>query len=99
MKTPFFTGACTALVTPFANGKINLNMLDHLLQRQILNHLKQHADELEIPKSIQPEQMKKWLKQQEAKKAAEKKAPAKKTATKSTTAKASGTAKKTASSK
>ena len=39
----------------------------------ILNHLKQHADELEIPKSIQPEQMKKWLKQQQAKKAAEKK--------------------------
>lgn len=35
MKTPFFTGACTALVTPFANGKINLNMLDHLLQRQM----------------------------------------------------------------
>lgn len=35
MKTPFFTGACTALVTPFANGKINLHMLEQLLQRQM----------------------------------------------------------------
>ena len=35
MKTPIFTGACTALVTPFANGKINLHMLEKLLQRQM----------------------------------------------------------------
>ena len=35
MKTPLFTGACTALVTPFLNGKVNLPMLDVLLQRQI----------------------------------------------------------------
>ena len=35
MKTPFFTGARTALVTPFANGKINLHMLEQLLQRQM----------------------------------------------------------------
>ena len=35
MKTPFFTGACTALVTPFRNGKVNLPMLETLLQRQM----------------------------------------------------------------
>ena len=35
MKSPFFTGACTALVTPFLNGKINLTMLQILLQRQM----------------------------------------------------------------
>ena len=35
MKTPFFTGACTALVTPFLNGKVNHNMLNILLQRQM----------------------------------------------------------------
>ncbi len=35
MKTPFFTGACTALVTPFLEGKINYPMVDILLQRQI----------------------------------------------------------------
>jgi len=35
MKTPFFTGACTALVTPFANGKVNFTMLEILLQRQM----------------------------------------------------------------
>lgn len=35
MKTPFFTGACTALVTPFENGRINLRMLEQLLIRQI----------------------------------------------------------------
>ena len=35
MKTPFFTGACTALVTPFYNGSINLPMLEQLLYRQV----------------------------------------------------------------
>lgn len=35
MKTPLFTGACTALVTPFANGKVNYTMLEKLLQRQM----------------------------------------------------------------
>ena len=36
MKKPLFTGACTALVTPFTNGKLNLSMLEKLLERQIL---------------------------------------------------------------
>ena len=35
MKKPLFTGVCTALVTPFENGKINLSMLERLLARQI----------------------------------------------------------------
>lgn len=35
MKTPLFTGSCTALVTPFLNGKVNLSMLEKLLQRQM----------------------------------------------------------------
>ena len=35
MKKPLFTGACTALVTPFENGKVNLSMLETLLARQI----------------------------------------------------------------
>lgn len=35
MKKPLFTGACTALVTPFANGKVCLSMLEKLLQRQM----------------------------------------------------------------
>ena len=35
MKTPLFTGACTALVTPFQNGKVNFPMLEQLLQRQM----------------------------------------------------------------
>ena len=35
MKPPLFQGACTALVTPFLNGKINLSMLSKLIQRQI----------------------------------------------------------------
>lgn len=35
MKTPIFTGACTALVTPFLNGKINYPMLELLLDRQM----------------------------------------------------------------
>ena len=36
MKKPLFTGACTALVTPFANGKLHFPMLEKLLERQIL---------------------------------------------------------------
>jgi 4-hydroxy-tetrahydrodipicolinate synthase len=35
MKNPIFTGVCTALVTPFKNGKINYDMLDCLLERQL----------------------------------------------------------------
>lgn len=35
MKTPFFTGACTALVTPFLEEQINYPLLQILLQRQI----------------------------------------------------------------
>lgn len=34
MKHAFFTGACTALVTPFLNGKVNYPMLEQLLKRQ-----------------------------------------------------------------
>lgn len=35
MKQPFFQGACTALVTPFLNGKVNYPMLQQLLRRQM----------------------------------------------------------------
>lgn len=35
MRKPLFTGCCTALVTPFANGKVNFTMLEKLLSRQI----------------------------------------------------------------
>lgn len=35
MKTPLFTGACTALVTPFASNEINLTVFDELLERQL----------------------------------------------------------------
>ena len=35
MNQPFFTGACTALVTPFFGGRINYPMLEQLLKRQI----------------------------------------------------------------
>ena len=35
MKKPLFTGACTALVTPFLEGRINYPMMDQLLKRQI----------------------------------------------------------------
>ena len=35
MKRPLFNGACTALVTPFLNGKVNYPMLEQLLRRQI----------------------------------------------------------------
>lgn len=35
MENPLFTGACTALVTPFLDDKINYPMLEQLLRRQI----------------------------------------------------------------
>jgi len=35
MKEPVFLGACTALVTPFQNGKINFTMLETLVERQL----------------------------------------------------------------
>lgn len=35
MKEPLFTGACTALVTPFLDNEINYPMLECLLRRQI----------------------------------------------------------------
>ena len=35
MKHALFTGACTALVTPFLDGKVNYPMLEHLLRRQM----------------------------------------------------------------
>lgn len=35
MKNPFFTGVCTALVTPFLKGAVNYPMLEQLLKRQM----------------------------------------------------------------
>ena len=35
MKNSLFTGACTALVTPFLNGKVNYPMMEQLLKRQM----------------------------------------------------------------
>ena len=35
MKNVLFTGACTALVTPFLNGEVNYPMMEQLLKRQI----------------------------------------------------------------
>lgn len=35
MGKPIFTGACTALVTPFLGGKVNYPMMEQLLRRQI----------------------------------------------------------------
>ena len=35
MKSPLFQGACTALVTPFLNGKVNFPMLEQLIDRQL----------------------------------------------------------------
>lgn len=34
MRQPYFTGVCTALVTPFLNGHINYPMVDVLIRRQ-----------------------------------------------------------------
>ena len=35
MKRPLFTGLCTALVTPFLEGKVNDPLLEVLIRRQI----------------------------------------------------------------
>lgn len=35
MKKDLFTGACTALVTPFLDGKVNYPMLEQLIRRQL----------------------------------------------------------------
>lgn len=35
MESPFFTGVCTALVTPFWNDQVNYPMLEQLLRRQV----------------------------------------------------------------
>lgn len=35
MKEPIFTGACTALVTPFLDGAVNYPMVEQLLRRQV----------------------------------------------------------------
>lgn len=35
MKNHLFTGACTALVTPFLNGEVNYPMMEQLLRRQM----------------------------------------------------------------
>ena len=35
MNTPLFTGVCTALVTPFFEGKVNYPMMEILLKRQL----------------------------------------------------------------
>ncbi len=35
MKKPLFTGVCTALVTPFLDGKVNYPMMEMLLRRQL----------------------------------------------------------------
>ena len=35
MEKPIFTGACTALVTPFLGGQVNYPMMEQLLRRQI----------------------------------------------------------------
>lgn len=35
MRKPLFTGACTALVTPFLDGQVNYPMMEQLLRRQM----------------------------------------------------------------
>ena len=40
MNNPLFIGACTAMVTPFIDGKVNYSMMDQLLQRQIDSGIK-----------------------------------------------------------
>lgn len=39
MKSPIFRGVCTALITPFLDGKINYPMAELLLKRQIENNV------------------------------------------------------------
>ncbi len=39
MKNALFTGACTALVTPFLNDQVNYPMLEQLLRRQMDAHI------------------------------------------------------------
>ena len=40
MKKPLFTGVCTAMVTPFLDGKINYPMMEQLLKRQLESGIK-----------------------------------------------------------
>lgn len=40
MREPVFTGVCTALVTPFINGRINYPLVDQLLKAQIASGIK-----------------------------------------------------------
>lgn len=40
MKKPIFTGVCTALVTPFLDGKVNYPMMELLLRRQLKTGIK-----------------------------------------------------------
>ena len=40
MKKPIFTGVCTALVTPFLDGKVNYPMMELLLRRQLETGIK-----------------------------------------------------------
>lgn len=35
MRKPLFTGVCTAMVTPFIDGKVNYPMMEQLLKRQL----------------------------------------------------------------
>ena len=35
MRKPLFSGVCTAMITPFLNGKVNYPMMEQLLKRQI----------------------------------------------------------------
>ena len=40
MAEPLFTGACTALITPFLDGKVNYPMMEQLLRRQVQSGIK-----------------------------------------------------------
>lgn len=40
MKKVLFTGACTALVTPFIGGQVNYPLMERLLQRQLDNGIR-----------------------------------------------------------
>lgn len=40
MRIPLFTGVCTALVTPFIDGKVNYPMMEQLLKRQVESGIK-----------------------------------------------------------